>query len=422
LQEDPSNPYMFGIDRMEQLNPFEILRFHLPITLNLLANLRGRNVWDMRVLGPYLLRLQHLNPIKIQNKRGAGDEEEAKGPASEVLAPCQAAIQLIKEIKDNVVENVCGGIPSRVEPLQNWLGAISDAINELAREAEQVRELLSSVSLGIKMGYQLLKLVDWYVPAQSELAAAIVDHINGNHSDTNHPDVPANTILSAMEKLAPKDERTLIELVRSGHRSTKPAKLLLGRTCTLLVRELRRLVLDERIRYFSVGPPVTDPSDLEKNKWYNVTMGGSQSVRLFKGLYGAEQKWVDVETQDEVLLQTSSIQVSHYIPIAEAISRAQKVFMVIEMDHGKKFQYGAFMEFGSADKPESLRTRMRRLAVVSQIFCSELDRARLNVLQEVKTSIHRSKRSAKYAASRLVANCRPQNVTVFGGGTSLLVV
>jgi hypothetical protein len=92
------------------------------------------------------------------------------------------------------------------------------------------------------------------------------------------------------------------------------------------------------------------------------------------------------------------------------------------MDHGKKFQYGAFMEFGSADKPESLRTRMRRLAVVSQIFCSELDRARLNVLQEVKTSIHRSKRSAKYAESRLVANCRPQNVTVFGGGTSLLVV
>jgi hypothetical protein len=406
---------------MELLNPFEILRFHVPITLSLLANLRGRNVWDMEVLGPYLLRLQHLNPNKIQKKRGAGDEEEANGSSSEVQAPCQAAIELIKELKDNVVDNVCGGIPSRVEPLHNWLGAISDALKDMARESEQVRELVKSVSLGIKMGYQLLKLVDWYVPTQAELSEAVLDYINGSHSDTNHPDIPASAILSAMVILAPKDERTLIELVKAGQGSTKAATLLLGRSCTLLVRELRRQALDERIRELSKGPPVTDSSDLEKNKWYWVSMDGRQSVQLFKGIYGTEQKWVEVETQYENLFQASSIQVSHYIPVAEAIVRAQKVFMVIELDFQKKYAYGAYMEFGNADNPDSLRTRLRRLAVVSQIFCSELDRARLNVLAEVKSSITRSKRSAKYAASRLIANCRPQNVTVFGGGPAGLM-
>lgn len=63
-----------------------------------------------------------------------------------------------------------------------------------------------------------------------------------------------------------------------------------------------------------------------------------------------------------------------------------------------------------------MRTRLRRLAIVSQIFCPELDRARISVLNEVQGSISRSKNSAKYAASRLIPDCRPQNVTVLGGG------
>jgi hypothetical protein len=54
--------------------------------------------------------------------------------------------------------------------------------------------------------------------------------------------------------------------------------------------------------------------------------------------------------------------------------------MDIELDHGKKFKYNAFMEFSY------LRIALRRLAVISQVFCEELDNARLNVLRETQRS------------------------------------
>ena len=73
LYQDNGN---FAHQRMEQLNPFEILRFHMPTVLHVLANLRGRNVWDTTTLGPFIRRLQHLNPDKIK-RRSRGDVEQA---------------------------------------------------------------------------------------------------------------------------------------------------------------------------------------------------------------------------------------------------------------------------------------------------------------------------------------------------------
>lgn len=61
-------------------------------------------------------------------------------------------------------------------------------------------------------------------------------------------------------------------------------------------------------------------------------------------------------------------------------SRAQKASMTIELEYGKRFSYSAFMEFTHLRKP------LRRLAVVSQIACEELDNARLNILKETQRS------------------------------------
>jgi hypothetical protein len=126
---------------------------------------------------------------------------------------------------------------------------------------------------------------------------------------------------------------------------------------------------------------------------------------------------VDVEYNIEILVESRpGVTIRQYIPVAEAISRAQKVFMTIEIDHGKKFSYNAYMEFGSTSSSNSLRTRLRRLLIVAQIHCSELDKARLNVLSEMKSSVQRMRKAPKFAASRLVPECKPQNLTVFGGG------
>lgn len=59
-------------------------------------------------------------------------------------------------------------------------------------------------------------------------------------------------------------------------------------------------------------------------------------------------------------------------------SRAQKAFMTVELEYGKRFTYGAFMEFSF------LRVLLRHLAVVSQLSCEELDIARVNILKETQ--------------------------------------
>jgi hypothetical protein len=80
LYQDNGN---FAHQRMEQLNPFETLRFFMPIVLSTLANLRGRNVWDMTTLGPFIKKLQLLNPDKIKRLSGKGTDVEK---ANEIYA------------------------------------------------------------------------------------------------------------------------------------------------------------------------------------------------------------------------------------------------------------------------------------------------------------------------------------------------
>jgi hypothetical protein len=406
---------------MEQLSPFEILRFHMPEVLSVLSNLRGRNVWDSATLGPFVKQLQNLNPANAHRKGQNNDAEGGYDDDSfEIYGPCQAAQKLVEQLK-SMVPNVCGGVPSRMEPMQQWLDAISDAIDELSREAETVKGFVNSVNIGIKLGHQLLKLIKWRVPPEAEMHNAIIAHVLGK--PVNDPDLPRETVNTALQKLASKDERTLKELIGQGLQRTEAARLLLGRAQTLLERELRRKALDDRIHDLSQGGPV-EPKELEKGKWYWVENGDGWRAFTFTGKSsdGRRLKFTDVETGVENLFKTREVSLLKYIPVAEAISRAQKAFMVIELDHGKRFSYNSFMEFGSPQSSNSLRTRLRRLVTLSQVQCSALDQARLNVLQEVKNSVNSPKKSAKYATSRIVPECRPQNVTVLGGGPTGLLM
>jgi hypothetical protein len=404
----------FAHQRMEQLNPFETLRFHMPSVLSTLANLRGRNVWDTKVLGPFIKRLQHLNPDKIKRKEGKDVEAGHEEFAAEIYGPCQAAKQLIRELKEKIMYNVCGGVPSRTEPFGRWLEAMADSLDVLSREAEEVKEFVASVDPGIRLGYQLLKLVDWRVPTEKEMKDAVRGFILDKPSKSS---LPREVINTALQKLPPKDERTLRELLKQNLGDVDAARLLLSRTCTLLEREIRRNALDERIRELSKGSKTTSDT-LEKNRWYWIETDGSYRVYVFKGASDKNRiKVVDVETNDARLLQGGpQLPILHYIPLAEAISRAQKAFMIIEIDHGKKFTYNAFMEFGSTISSNSLRTRLRRLVTLSQVHCSTLDLARSNILNEIKTSVQQIRKSPKFLASRLVPECKPQNATVLGGG------
>jgi hypothetical protein len=345
----------FAHQRMEQLDPFETLRFHMPEVLVHLSTLRGRNRWDSAVLGPMIHRLQILKPAF-----DAGD-----------------ARVLIRQLKEDIVLPICGGVASLVDPFRRWLEAISESCNRIELEAREVYEIVTSVEIGIRLGHDLVTQVSWKIPSDAALKKAILNHILGESTG----DVSERRVRSALHLTTPRDKRTLMELVKNKLGRTEPAQLLLSRVKTLLQREIRRETLNEAIQQLSMGDYVYD--DLVHDEWYWLEKDGVKGVYIYdEKVSGSRHRFIQVASgfQKVVSLKGDKAKIRTYVPIAEAISRAQKAFMTIELDHGKTFKYNAFMEF------TYLRIALRRLVVVSQTTCEELDNARLNLLREIQRS------------------------------------
>ena len=366
----------FAHQRQEQLNPFEALRFHMPVLLLTLASLRGRNRWDGQVLGPFVRKLQLL--------MASDTTEHAK--------------VLVRELQETIAPNVCAGVASILDPFLSWLDAIYLSCEVIQYEAEQIFAKVSSVDIGIRLGYDLITTMDWRIPSDKHLKAAIVAHIRGEQ-----PKVPVNErrIRTALTLVTPRDKRTLMELIKNNLSQSKPAQLLLGRAKTLLQRELRREALNTTIQEASVGEPIRNAMELDRDQWYWLVdypmnkknpngHDSGETDQPDKAIYRYHAKitgrdkhrfiHIDTGTERFVSMTDDSVTICTYKPVSEAISRAQKVFMTIELDHGKKFAYDAFMEF------TFLRTALQRLIVLAQVHCEELDNARLNVLAEIQRS------------------------------------
>ena len=176
----------FAHQRMEQLNPFETLRFHLPAVLVQLTALRGINKWDSAVLAPFVRKLQLIEPM-------------------EKVSPI---CELVRECKEKIAVNVCGGIASRVDPLISWLDTINEALLEIHHESEEVLEVIQSVELGLRLGHNLISQTHWKVQNTSVLEKAIINCIRGK--ETQGIELPL--IKRAMTLIPPRDKRFLFEL------------------------------------------------------------------------------------------------------------------------------------------------------------------------------------------------------------------
>ena len=181
-------------------------------------------------------------------------------------------------------------------------------------------------------------------------------------------------------RTTPRDKRTLVSLIEQGHLHMRPAQLLLNRVKTLLQREIRRSYVNDLITSASIGP-ITD--ELVVDGWYWILDGqatrpnahiyigpGDDGTLLFEHLVSGKQRRLDPSI-DSFLLH-------EYIPIAEAILRAQKAFMTIELECLRTFSYDAFAELSS------LRVAIKKLLVVSQMTCERLDTVRLDLLHDLK--------------------------------------
>lgn len=350
----------FAHQRMEQLDPFETMRFHLPIVCVVLSSLRGRNTWDARILGPFLNKCQRLTTSFTTNE----------------------CLNLTKEMLSKIIPDLCAGVASVEEPLTSWIEAIQEAWLAVEKEAKEVYEKVTGVEIGLRFGHDLITQVSWKIPSDLKLQKAILLQLEGKYPGEV---VGERRIRSALLSITPRDKRTLIGLVSRSQQKSRPVKLLLGRVAKLLKRNIRREYLNEAIRELSMGELVF-ANNLEIDDWYWLEDKDKKSVHIYRENHKREDgtsiyRFVHVDSGVDRFVTFDDPEVlkcQRYIPVAESIVRAQRCYMNLELDHGHKFRYNAFMEFSF------LRTALRRLAVVSQIFCEELDAARLNVLREVK--------------------------------------
>jgi hypothetical protein len=365
----------FAHQRMEQMSPFEMLRFHLPVILVVLSQLRGLCHWDATVLGPFVTRLQGLN----------GPQHSKTGKNDEVVTEIHA---IVKEMKEKIMIPVCGGIASRIDLLRNFVDTIDISIDAMAEEAIGIKYDLErdEIRLGTLIAREVITNTVWKVPEKHVLDAVIRKVCLGQHLTSS--EVSARPVRRALNLLAPKDKRTLIEMFKNNVEETKPGTLLWQRTRTLLRRELRRDALDKTIRERSKGKPV---SEFTVNTLYWLTNKTKDDHgRIQEGLYaykGAHSnqthKFINFQTRGgrqriERTVKLDEVEVCEYVKVAEDITVAQKAFMTIELDYGKKFSYSGFMEF------IEIRDMMLQLMSVSQIQCESLDDARMNLLQLIQ--------------------------------------
>jgi len=339
----------FAHQLMEQMNPFEFLRFHMPIVLLALTSLRGISSWDAEVLAPIVHKMQRIRQV-------------------DTVAPIR---EIVDELLNSIVVGVCGGVSGRVNALESVLKAINDALVVCEEEAAKVHKILNSAQIGLIAGTELLNSHSWYVPEDSVLRQACLDTCCGRQ-----PEIEEVTVRRALSLLTPRDKRTLIELCQQGQHGTRPGRLLLIRAATLLKREIRRDGLDKQLRTMSRGVEVTVFTP-DKSYWL-VGDNGTERVYRYKGKKSNRQVHIFVDRQSNAELELDhhapNELVVEYVEVAEVITRAQKAFMTIELNHGKKFSYNCWMEFAYMREP------LRKLLTLAQTHCSELDDARLNVL------------------------------------------
>jgi hypothetical protein len=396
----------FAHQRMEQLNPFEVLRFHLTTVLVTLTNLRGRNTWDSNVLGPYLKTLQSFDPSSFSSTTARKSVEDGNSD-DEITEPCVKAASLVKTVIDsesNMIANICGGIPSRMNALREWLEALEKAIQVFKEEAGRLKLYVNSVASGIDIGYSVAEKTRWTVPSQNAIEKALIAFLGKKHV-TN---VPTRAIINALDVLAPKDKRMLEDMVTQHMHSYDVCKLLIKRSVSLIEREIRRQNLNDTIQELTAGSEVSKP-EVGTSYLACDTQDGNWRLILPRKKRGNFIHAIDVDTGFPVQLDTNSTTWRKYLYVGEAISRAKQAFMTIELQFGERFQYNAFAELGSAQDTRSLRSLLMRLTVVAQLHCEVLDNARLNVMAEVRSS------------SGANEGCKPQSALIIGGGPTGLL-
>ena len=183
------------------------------------------------------------------------------------------------------IGSIIGLVTKGRSALSNEVATLRKEIARIAGEtgfSEPIQEALKNrkYRFGDKVRKKLLSI-------HSKLVNAILSFIQNDLTERKVNGLSDEVCKRALGYVTPRDKRTLIEMILNGLEKDRSAVLLLGRTATLLERELRRKELDRQIMICS------------KNN----------------------------------------------TPFAESIIRAQKAFLTIELDCTRKFPYNGMCAY-----------------------------------------------------------------------------
>jgi len=298
-------PGNFAHQRQELLDPPNSLRLILPDVLTQLIALRGINKLDHENVCLFIKQLE-----LIHEQPGYGH-----------------LVSLLHDFRENIVQFVCGGVPSRIKPLRAWANCLIAACSRLEEDAKLVIELIDPVKPGIQLGIKVIEKTNLNMPTDAEFKQIIFEYIqNPEGFDGTQYGIHKRMIVAALDKLAPKDKRTLYDFCEkkiANPRSHSMFTFLIKRTRALLKRE------------------------------------------IFRYRFSGEIERLQEETQ---------------LNVASAIADAQKAWMFFELNHLKRFAIGAYLDHSE------LRGPLRDLQVVSQLQCMALDEAKINNIQEARGS------------------------------------
>ena len=125
-------------------------------------------------------------------------------------------------------------------------------------EAQQVALICGAVQNGVAIGHCVRsRKVTFIAPTEAQMKRAVLAVCRGEPVSTKCG-VTEVQVKSALNLLAPRDKRMLIQLVKSGYTKSKAVVLLTSRACTLLRRNVRRDALSETIVNMSKGDEVAN--------------------------------------------------------------------------------------------------------------------------------------------------------------------
>jgi|GEM_PF-6950303 len=404
----------FSHQRMEQLDPIDVLRRQLPATILALASNRGPNTIDKTMVSAYVKKLQRFSLNANTNSIGTTQ-------------------QLIKDLKNNLVPQLCAGLGQRAKILHTWLDNIAATLPLLLTQTEQIKARLQTQESGITAGRAILNQLPFIdTPKSADFHKFLLGQTDTLDLGNKGQDTQI-CFERAKSKLTPQDKTTYESLREEAktNKSIKNSRVLRHRVVMLeqmMRREYDHCFVDNQLLKQSCGEQIKtyatapvgetcilmrkDQQGRDTLKRMLIQNSAQEQGQTTLTLAALNHVGLPNEVSEAILLGQVDQKVFTDNALEQDIIAAQKLFMDIEVDYGDRFSLNAFMD------QDQLRQSLLSLCLVAQLQSNNLDQAKLLQLVDIQNQAQALNFTDAAGPSQSAAD---RSAVILGGGPTGLL-